>query len=362
MTTALSSIVVVFISCTGAPADHFSEMGKKLPNSVFCSALGSATNKFIENGTALEVIFDLKNKQNALDRIIEVAKQAHVVITDVGNEFSGEILDQIQSEAPSVVRITWYDNPESLVPGYSTTASKVMKKAQYVWFSNANLATEPVYQENPQKEIDWNGIERVGIGYSPMTLVEKLVKLRNKRTIAYLGGNNEEYFTKVFPAFLQFLQEGIAKKDLSHLTFLLQQHPGAKTENRDGKQLDEWNARFGSKKGAPQVQISSFAQSIDAIAPAQAVMYWQTSMITQISASGVDHIIQVGHRVFDDTLTRNHLCQTATTTDEFLQTITFLDPEEVPLEKKELIEKLVGIRKDWEDRMKSALQKAVQQQ
>lgn len=357
MTSSLSAVTVVFVACHGGPADHFSQLSQQLPNSIVCAARGPAENKFLERKTDLQVVFDLQNREQALVEIMKVAKTAHVVITDVGLEFSALLHEALKHEAKEVVRIAWYDNPERFVPGYSSTAAKVMKNVQYVWFSNANLAVGPIYQkEEPYEEVDFTGITRVGIGYYPIDQAKDVARLRSQRTVAYMGGNNEEYFSKVFPAFLTFLTESIEKKDLSQLTFFLQQYPGAIKENRDGKLLGEWVMRYGKQPHVPKLLLSTFTQQ-EIQVKAHAIMYWQTSMSPQFYVAGIP-TIQVGHRVFEDTLVRNKLCDVATSTEEFLQSVGKLVKEISPEEQAE-VEKIVGIRKDWKNIRDKALQEAL---
>jgi hypothetical protein len=357
MTSSLSAVTIVFVACHGGPADHFSVLSQQLPNSIVCAAQGPAENKFLERKITPLVVFDLQSKEQAIADIMKVAKTAHVVITDVGHEFSATIHETLERDAKEVVRIAWYDNPERFVPGYSPTAAKVMKNAECVWFSNANLADGPVYQkEEPYEEMDFTGITRVGIGYYPIDQAQAIARLRSQRMVAYMGGNNEEYFSKVFPAFLTFLTEAMETKDLSQLTFLLQQHPGAKKENRDGLLLEAWNVQNSKHVHEPKLQMSTLSQQ-DVQTKAHAVMYWQTSMSPQFMVAGIP-AIQVGHRVFEDTLVRNKKCDIATSTEEFLRAVGKLVKEVSP-EEQAAIEQIVGIKTEWITIRNKALQDAI---
>ncbi len=352
MASSLSA-TIVFVACNAAPAEHFSAPIQQFPSAIVCAATGPADDKFRERKVIPNIVVDIQKEEQALDAIMKVAKTAKIVITDVGNRFSSKVHERLMSEAPEVARVAWYENPERFVPGYSPVAEEVMKKVQYVWFSNANLEKGPIYShEEPLKEVDFTGITRVGIGNFPLQQAEHVAHLRRQRTVAYMGGNNEEYFTKAFPAFLGFITEGMQNEDLSHLTFVLQQHPSAKKENRDGKLLEKWQDTHRDNPHAPKLQLSSYSQ-VEMQTKAHAVMYWQTSMSPQFYVAGIP-AIQVGHRLFQDTLVRERLCDEAISTESFLAALDKLAPQRSP-EEKAKIEKVVGVKKEWATIIRTAV-------
>jgi hypothetical protein len=339
---SLSTTVICFIACHGGPADHFAIFAnhlKETGHNVEIHASGPALSKFDDRGFS-PISFSTEEPAS------EVAKKcasASVIITDIGHAFAIDLQKALSEKAPLSFRYAYYDNPESFVPGgYSEIAAEVMELAQKVLFANSNIAIDLA----PKKGIP--------IGYYPMGQVEKIkqrreqehVSMRSRffskysledtgqKVLVYAGGNNEEYFSKAFPAFLSFLDELP-----QNFIVLLQQHPGAKTANRDKNQIQGQN-----------ILISDFS-SDDAQVLADAMLYYQTSMGPQFALAGIP-VIQVGHEVYQDILVKNNLCSVAITKESLLKAITDLEPN---VASRKVIEKGLGICLDWAMRLENAI-------
>ena len=365
----LSTAAICFIACHGGSADHFATFAEVLKgkgHQVQIYASGPALKK-LQDRQFEAISFSCENGAAA-----EVAKKcsgAIAIITDVGNDFDVVLHKALSEFAPKSLRFAYYDNPEAYVPGgYSATAAKVMGAAQKVLFANANLAQTPLY-DAPHQEIDLPYEKRVGLGYYPLSQGEKIALRRSvegkemrarifsrmarddrgEKIWVYAGGNNEEYFSEAFPAFLRFLSEASLKKDLSDSILVLQQHPAAKEKNRDGKLLQEWTSQQGS--GAPLVWFSDL-NSEDIQVAADAMIYYQTSMGPQFVLAGIP-TIQAGHEPYEDVLVRNGLCSTATDADQFLQALARLKTSAKG--SAEAVREGLGIFPDWDQRLERAL-------
>lgn len=370
MTVSISTIAL--IACHGGPADHFATYAKSLTEqgyNVEIHATGAALKKFEQCGAKVTYSFELDGKsfeqQSALaKRTAENCSSASIVITDVGHPFA-ETLQKALKER-QVTHFAYYDNPEDFVPGgYSSTAAKVMKIAQGVFFANANLANAKIYEEFG-KEIDLSDKKRIGIGYYPVSQAEKIAEKRkaeqeakrleflNKHQIedtgqkvcVYFGGNNEEYFKEAFPAFLSFLKT----TDLENIVLVVHQHPGAKKENRDIQQLEECLKAFDDKTKS-KVIVSDFC-SEQAQILADVAFYYQTSMAAQFILSGIP-TFQVGHKIYADLLVKDHLADTATSSEEFSQVINRL--KDVKEQPKEAVFKGLGYEETWPQILENAI-------
>lgn len=331
---SLPLTTICFIACHGGPADHFATFAEHLTQKGYKIEIygnGPAYDKFIARKLEVHRFENLE--------VVEKCKDASVIITDVGHPLDITLQETLAKEAPTALRIAYYDNPESFVPGgYSETAEKVMKVAQRVLFANANLAK----QDNA-----------VGLGYYPLAMAEKIAKRRTvdqtalrakvltdckiedkgQKIVVYTGGNNETYFNEAFPAFLKFLQG----MDSSQYVVLLQQHPGAKAANRDGQQCKE----------AP-IHLSQLS-SEDSQVVADAMLYYQTSMSPQFVLAGIP-TIQTGHNTYEDILVKNKLCAVATTEETLAAALSHLvPPANVDLHKE------LGISSDWPNRLEEAI-------
>lgn len=330
---------IFLVACSPAPAHHFAEYTKVLTEKgykVEIHATGPALKKFEQCNTKVNFYLDLdgrsREQQNEWAKgIAGRCPEKSIVITDAGHPFGERVQEALEERG--ITRFAYYDNPENFVPGgYSSTAAKVIKIAQGVFFANANLANDKIYSE-PGKEIDLTDKKCRGIGYYPVDQAKVIAEKRKteheakrleflkkyniedtgQKVCVYFGGNNEEYFEKAFPAFLSFLKA----KDLNfkNVILVVHQHPGAKKENRDIQKLSECLRGFGDKI-KPEVIVSDFS-SDDAQILADVAFYYQTSMAAQFIFSGIP-TVQVGHETYDDILVRNQLAPTVTNSEEFV--------------------------------------------
>jgi hypothetical protein len=380
MSFSASAAAVYFIACHGGPADHFATFAESLSTNVQkieIYASGPALKKFQDRGINVQFPFSLEGlspqeEDTLAETIAKTCSTASVVITDVGHAFDIKVQKALERQASHIPRFAYYDNPESYVPGgYSTVAAQVMLASNGILFANAHLAQNGVFQE-PGKEIDFQNREKIGIGYYPITQAKQIAERRaceqssarqqlfaknnlvdtGQKVLVYFGGNNEEYFSKALPAFLTFLNEGMEQSDLSHLVIIMQQHPGAKSNNIDGNQVSAWISQHGNRAKAPKIIVSDFpsdhAQTI-----ADGALYYQTSMGPQFVLAGIP-AIQIGHQTFEDILVRNGLSPTVTNVDQFIKVMNGLTTQkkEIP---RETILKGLGISEDWLPNLEKAI-------
>ncbi|WP_213157591.1 hypothetical protein [Parachlamydia sp. AcF125] len=287
MSVSIPVATICFISCHGAPADHFATYAKVLTEQQFDvqihAATGAALDKLRARGIAVKSSFDLKNlnseeKDNLAKEIAKVCSTASLVLTDVGDEFDIKIQKALATYAAKVPRLAYYDNPEPLVPGnYSSIAAEVMRAAEGILFANEALAHAKIYSKK-NEEIDFAGKPRLGIGYYPISQAEKVAEQRRtdhdsrrseflrrkgiedkgQKIWVYFGGNNKDYFEEAFPAFLSFLSQASEITDLSNIVVIIQQHPSAKVENQDGQQVSAWLAEHSQKAQGPKSSYQIF--------------------------------------------------------------------------------------------------------
>lgn len=343
---------ICMIACHGGPAQHFNVFAKALEQKgyrVEIHATGPALQKFgdrtvvpfsIEEGMEEVLARDLAGK----------CEKATAVITDVGHSFDRTLHNALKERAPGVTRLAYYDNPEAYVPGgYSDVANQVIQLADRVLYANTNLA---------------KGDNTVGIGFYPMEKADEIARRRgsdresirqklplqpDQKLLVYAGGNNEVYFSKAFPAFLGFLAEG---KDLSDYVIMLQQHPGAKAQNRDGELVARWVQEHESNPKAPKVIISEM-NSDDAQVAADVMLYYQTSMGPQFVLAGIP-TIQIGHEKYEDILVKNKICAAASDADGLERSLSTLAREQGD-SYKEAVTKGLGINPNWSDQLVGAL-------
>ncbi len=345
---------ICFVACHAGPADHFAAFANELQargGKVEIFASGPALSKLPQ---AQPFSLEGRIEWEVASEIARKCAKAAIVITDVGHPFNISMQKALAQEAPHMIRAAYYDNPEDFVPGgYSETAAKVMQAAEKVFFANAHLANLPLLEE-PLKEVALARDKKIGLGYYPVEQAESIAKLRKEKgmqiraelfkahglvdrgqkLLVYAGGNNEEYFTKAWPAFLQIFK----KAALDDVIVILQQHPGAKKENRDGKLAEERGANLWiSHLSSPDVQ-----------AAADAMLYYQTSMAPQFVLAQIP-TIQVGHEVYQDILTKNKLCRSATNPEEFLSALKELQTQSSA--PTECIKESLGIHPDWGSRL-----------
>lgn len=380
MSFLASATAVCLIACHGGPADHFATFAESLSRdgvAIEIYASGPALKKFEERGIKVKYPFSIDNISPAQEDILaeQIAKTcstASAIITDIGHAFDIKIQNELARQAPHVPRFAYYDNPESYVPGgYSAVAAEVMLAANGIVFANSNLATAPIFQE-PGKEIDFGSRKKIGIGYYPINQAEKIAERRatdrlsmrqklfskndlvneNQKVLVYFGGNNEEYFSKAFPAFLSFLEKGMEQSDFTNLVIVIQQHPGAKGKNLDGNMVSEWIDKLSESKRAPKMILSDFS-SDDAQTIADGALYYQTSMGPQFVLAGIP-TIQVGHKTFEDVLVRNKLSPSVTDVDQFIRVIHGLTHQKKEIPQKVILKGL-GIKADWLPILKKAI-------
>jgi hypothetical protein len=368
---SISATAICLIACHGA--DHFAtfsdELSKKGAN-VQIYASGAALKRFTEKGIVVYKPFSVDKISSADEDAlaIEIAKScstASVVLTDVGHPFAAKIHRALSEHAVKVLHYAYYDNPEPFVPGgYSGVAAEVMLASQGILFANSNLANSEIFRE-PGKAIDLSQHLRFGIGYYPIAQADKIAQLRTssqvskrkeifakyklddkgQKVVVYCGGNNEEYFNKAFPAFLDLLGQAMHQSNFKNIVVVIQQHPAAKAKNIDGKLVVDWIAQNEKKAGSPRVIISDF-NSDDAQIIADLVMYYQTSMGPQFVLAGIP-TAQIGHEPYEDVLVRNKLCPSITKAAELIAIIEAMEKQHKQQVQREVILKGLGIRADW---------------
>ena len=361
---AAISKAIVFIACHGGPADHFAtyaETLKEQGHEVQVYATGQALKKFQDRKIEVKIPFSLENlgmeAQNLLaTEIAKTCSKAAMVFTDVGHEFAVKMQEALAEYAPKIPRAAYYDNLEGFVPGgYSSTFAKVSQKANIIVFANRALMDAEIYSE-PGEKIALYDKRLYRIGYYPVASAEAILERRKKehtakraeflakqgiedkgqKLLVYFGGNNTEYFSEAFPAFLSFLLEAP-----DNIVVVLQQHPGAKEKNEDGKRVKEWNEGSGKQN----VILSDFS-SDEAQVLADAALYYQTSMGPLFVLGGIP-AIQIGHEVYKDIVVKNDIAPTATSATELANVLKGLDKQikDNPLHAKKL--KDLIFKEDW---------------
>lgn len=357
MSFFLSAAAFCFIACHAGPADHFSTFAQALAQRGY-------TVRVYGNGPALKMfqerhitVLPFSLEERSVLQIAKTCDAQTVIITDVGDLFDLTLHQQLASLAPRSLRLAYYDNPESYVPGgYSSVAAQVMCAAQGVLFANAHLASQPLY-EAPERPIALPLVQRVGIGYYPLAPAEKLGQRRRaerqkaraalfakyglidqgQKLLVYVGGNNEEYYAKALPAFLRILDEAGSRMQA---IVLFQQHPGACAQNRDAALIEQAGLRL-SDLSSDEVQVA-----------ADAILYYQTSMAPRFALAGIP-TIQVGHAVYDDLLVRLGLCAVATDADSFLAALNRKSSDSES--SYEVIRRGLGIYTEWPNRLEQSV-------
>lgn len=364
---------VCFLACNAGPAEHFATFAKHLEvdHEVTVVAAGPAIAKF--NSTSSQVtchyIGDSDFKEDGpykvSQRIAKFSEGANIthMVVEAGCTWGDIFLKTLKENNPTVRRIVYYDNPENLVEGgYSKNFAKVARYAQEIWFANANLVNETVW-EGRQTPINLNDKKVLGIGYYPIEKAEEIIDTRrafkaqwrrdflsrsglvekNQKIIAYFGGNNETYFNEAFPAFLKFYNDFLEKEDSDTIIFL-QQHPGARKENKDAKL---------AQKLCPKLPISNFSTD-GVLGFIYAGIYHQTSMGPVMALANIP-LIQAGHETNPDLLIKKGLVPSATTPKSFRAALNHLDTRMKHPQDTATIKKALGLHDDWLDIMKRSL-------
>jgi hypothetical protein len=377
---SFSVATICLVALHGGPADHFATFVECWPKNVGAIeiyASGAALKKFQERGIEVKKSFSVDQISSAEEDMLaeELAKTctaASAVITDVGHRFDVKIQKALSRHATHVLRIAYYDNFEPYVPGgYSIVAAQVMLAAQHILFANFNLTTTSIFQE-PGSEIDFGSRKKVGIGFYPVNQATKIAQRRvtehlsvrhalfsknalvenGQKILVYFGGNNEEYFTEAFPAFLKLLEEGMEQSDLGNLVIVIQQHPGAKGENIDRNMVSAWMSKQSEILKAPRIILSDL-NSDEAQIVADGVLYHQTSMALQFFLADLP-MAQIGHKVFQDTLVRNQLIPSVTNVGQFIDVINSLTHQNKQNAQKIILEDL-GIKANWLENLEQAM-------
>ncbi|HEY2811178.1 MAG TPA: hypothetical protein VGJ00_07320 [Rhabdochlamydiaceae bacterium] len=372
------SKIICLIACHAGPADHFVTFAEKLTEEgyqVQVYASGPALKKFQERQIPVEMAFNADDLSQEAEvelaaRLAKKCSPASVVLTDMGHPFDIQLHKSLAVQSPQVLRIAYYDNPEPFVPGgYSRVAAGVLAETQKVLFANANLEKAAVFKEIGE-EIALSSIRRVGVGYYPIAQAERVASRRSagqkqmrtqflsqqgiedkgQKVLVYFGGNNEEYYGKAFPAFLDFLSEGMQEADLSRFILVLQQHPGAKSKNLDRRHWEAWMSKHGKKARAPKMIISE-GSSEEMQVLAEGALYYQTSMGPLFALAGIS-LVQVGHKVYEDVLVKGHLCSIATTPSQLVRAIAAIQPKAVSDEDRRALFASLGIKENWYQELK----------
>lgn len=373
--------IICLVVCDGGPSDHFATFAEKLieeGHDVHVFSSNNALKKFQDRNIAVQTTFNL-NALTSLEQdslAVEIAKDcsnAELVLTDVGNSFDVKVQNALKAITPVVRRYAYYDNPEPFVPGgYSVIAAEVMSIAQRVLFANANLAKEKIFSILGEA-IDLDESKRIGIGYYPVQNAEKIAKNRGsshkkklreeffnkvgiidrgQKLLVYFGGNNEEYFQRAFPSFIDILHQAVQKRDLSNFCIVFQQHPAAKFKNRDGEYLEKKEV-FKDPYPSNFVAISPLSTE-DVQVIADAAMYYQTSMGPQFLLAGLP-VVQIGHEKYSDVLTKNQLCSSVTDARGFLNVLDKLDQLSDNKNATHKIYQGLGIDPNWSQNLLKCL-------
>jgi hypothetical protein len=369
-----TALAICFIVCHGGPADHFATFAQVLNEqgyAVHIYACGPALKRLEERGIqgvtpfSLEGLSFEEKEQLAAQiaqQISQLCAQGGTVFTDLGHPFDSQLQQALAIHAPQALRYAYYDNPEAYVPGgYSLTAADVMLAADKVAFANSHLACQPLYRV-PGEEIPLDCRRRVAIGYYLIERAQQLVERRSKEhpkmrsdllalaegtseVVVYFGANNEEYFDRAFPAFLDLLSASSA--DLSHLLIVIQQHPGARAENRDGQMVQAWTAQQRENYRAPTLIISPFTQE-QAQLGADAIAYFQTSLAPQLALMNLP-LFQIGDTAYPDLLVSNGWALSVTSTQELIACFDVQGPW--PTVSVESLSYALGVEPDWQERL-----------
>lgn len=324
---------ICFLVCHVGPAGHFLEFANYLKSQGY-------RVEILATGTALAKLKEAASEFNPQDspldaalaqEVAEKCRKYDLVITDMGHCFMKDLHQRLQ-----VSHYAYYDNPEAWVPGgYSEVAASIAEVADALLFANIHLAEKPLFE----------GKKSYGIGYYPFQHAQRIRKKREAREakeegqqkiVVYFGGNNEEYYTRGFPQFLELLSA------VELPTLILQQHPGAKRCNIDRKEVEKSCYSFPfliSEKSSDEMLLLT-----------DVALYFQTSMNIEFLAIGIPHVVQVGSLAAPDILVKSGLVKSVATPEEFQSALK----EKVKVDQKSL-EKVVGYSSHWPELLKEAL-------
>ena len=177
------------------------------------------------------------------------------------------------------------------------------------------------------------------------------IQEKGQKVCVYFGGNNEEYFSKAFPAFLSFVLQATQQADLSNTIIVMQQHPGAKIKNQDGRQLALWLEGVGARSAMPQIILSDFSAD-EAQLIADAALYYQTSMAPQFVLAGIP-TIQIGHEIYEDILVKSGAALTVNSPLELVDALVNFEKTNKP-SLRDFLDYL-GFKEDWPQRLENEL-------
>lgn len=371
---------VSFIVHHAGAAEHFSAFAKRLLEAgypVDFWATGIALKKLTDWGFEVKHPFTLDQlTSEGLHQLAETISKACAqtfVFTDVGHSFDLVLHRVFRSNR--LMSMPYYENPEPFVPGgYSEMFGKVMDFAERVGLGNSNLAEQPLYSAPGQQIFFDEQVMRYGIGYYPVGDAEKIALSRvenqarvraeflvsqglveqGQKILAYLGGNNEEYFNEAFPAFLSFVAGALDQIDLSKLIIIFQPHPGAIALNRDGQKLTEWMEAHGGHPHAPKF-IKYLPENV--LDMADALAYHQKSTTPIYALAGIP-AFQTGKETYSDIPVKLGVFPSITTSEHFVNYVQALKEgsAKVPNEEdKAAIFKAIGYKPDWFDHLKAII-------
>lgn len=359
-----------FLACHAGAANHMADFYESLSSTCEISVVASGPALKVFQNRDIPVIkqLDLEDlsSENEMELALAVAKQfsnVESILTDVGHKFNIALQSAMKENCPTVKRVAYYDNYESFVPGgYSQVASKVMSLANSVLFASSKLENATLLQ-NDGKEVKLGDQERVGLGYFPLKKSQTILHRREnealevradffnkhgiedkgEQIIVYMGGNNQVYFENAFKAYVDFLDQASQSSNLSNIIFVLQQHPGAKVENKDATAFLELQS---SNDQAPKLVVSQMSSN-DTQVIADKILYYQTSMGPEFVLAKIP-TVQIAHESYDDILIRNGLAPSICDSDSFLEEVLkvkLTDDESNRLQKSAL--EALGIKDGW---------------
>jgi len=348
----------VCLICTHPnPATHFVEYVQVFEeNKISYEIIAGAdvAGKFSEFKDKVFVI-------QSLEALEEHCKNKKLVISDISTEILIELFQRLEQKYPSIQRAVLYDNNEKYVGGgYTETARKIIPYAQMILFANANLAKTGI-EESPLVLMDVSKLSLIPIGHIPMNEAKSILSNRqdaikksnlraeffqnkgivdkNQKIYVYVGGANDTYYEKAFPAFLDLLL-GLKNSSI----FLLQQHPRAKEASIDVNLLL-------STQPKSNVFVSNLS-TIESLTIADGVLYYQTNMAAQFPYAGIPWIAQIGHETYDDVLIRSGI-PSITNSDAFEKA---LSQEETPISWQRL-EQERGVDSNWKQNLLNLIYK-----
>lgn len=337
---------VCFIASHPGPAEHMAHYAKYIESQgheVHVYGSGEALKCFRSHEIRSIKEFS-SDDPLAAAKIAEECAVANVAMTDVGHAFSYNMQCALAEKSPHTLRMAYYDNPESDVPGdYPEVALGVMKAAHRILFANP-LIKDKVAVDVPPENKSGVGFYVVNVDTLKAARLEKSalrakifahygIEERGQRVLVYFGGNNKDYFEKAFPALVTILKEA----DLANTIIFLQQHPRAIPLGLDARQLS--GEMIVSKESSETMQTL-----------ADGALYYQTTLAPRLALAGIP-VIQIGHDPYRDCLVRGGVALPVTTAAELAAAL-----EAFPLDiSPEKILSALGYDPRWQELLLEAL-------